>query len=201
MHPALDLEAKVDAILARADDETLPAVPASLYLDLAESIVRQAARLQAPDGHVDDPMAPRRRDVTATGRYAGAVAHLLRAGRCLDLLNPRWLPSTGAAIRVVAAYREGSLARFRFLPQGCPCPLPGFGGTAPATGWSAGRATWRPTIRSSSTTAGTTGSSITPPPRWCGSAVSDRHDYVEQALASQLEQWTPFGMYATRTIR
>ena len=199
MHPALDLEAKVDAILARADDETLPAVPASLYLDLAESIVRQAARLQAPDGHVDDLYGPPGVETsTATGRYAGAVAHLLRAGRCLDLLESAMAALDWCCDQVVAAYREGRAWRGSgFYLKDALVLYQVLAGTAPSDRmerWTRDLASYDPEQLYDGGHNWLFYNAAAEVVR-IESGLSDRHDYVEQALASQLEQWTPFGMY------
>ena len=95
-----DLEAKVKNILAQGAGVEVPAMSGSarlsevLYLDLAENIVRQAVHWQYPDGGetrfgmIGDPYNEKGvESITTTARYTAAVGHLLRAGRCLDLLD------------------------------------------------------------------------------------------------------------------
>lgn len=62
------------------------AVPAAstLYLDLAENIVRQAVGWQNEDGRIIDPYEGKETN-TATARYVGALGLLIQQGRCLDL--------------------------------------------------------------------------------------------------------------------
>ena len=81
------MEAKVRSVLDRAGEEP-PRIEDTLYLDLAEHIVRQATEWQRPDGMIGDPYNPPGvESVTATARYTAALGHLLETGRCTDLLE------------------------------------------------------------------------------------------------------------------
>ena len=79
---------RVRQCLAQGADLPLPAAPPpTLYLDLAENVVRQATAWQTPEGMIGDPFnEPGVESVTATPRYAAALGHLLAAGRCQDLV-------------------------------------------------------------------------------------------------------------------
>ena len=80
---ALPLVLRSEALLRRVEE-----VPVHVYLDIAENIVRQATEWQAPDGMVGDPYNEKGvESITATARYTAAMGHLIRAGRCLDLLD------------------------------------------------------------------------------------------------------------------
>ena len=83
-----EVEAQVCRCLVKAPAETPAFPPATLYLDLAESVVRQATAWQTPEGMIGDPYnEPGVESVTATARYAAALGHLLATGRCQDLLE------------------------------------------------------------------------------------------------------------------
>ena len=53
------------------------------YLDMAEHVIRIAARWLDEDGAMIDPVHEREM-FTATARYVGAVAWLVAQGRCRD---------------------------------------------------------------------------------------------------------------------
>ncbi|MDD2709167.1 MAG: hypothetical protein PHV34_14365 [Verrucomicrobiae bacterium] len=56
------------------------------YADLSEPIVRQAVAWQDKDGRIIDPYV-HEETPTATARFVGALGFLIRAGRCLDLVE------------------------------------------------------------------------------------------------------------------
>jgi len=59
------------------------------YLDLAEPLVRACVGNQRPDGSVWDPLTPPDGDDrTASPRFVAAIAPLVHAGRCRDLIEP-----------------------------------------------------------------------------------------------------------------
>jgi len=85
---AEQVEAKVAAVLARGEGRQVASPGRSIYLDLAENVARQASAWQCEHGMIGDPHnAPGVESVTATARYCAALGHLLRAGRCGDLLE------------------------------------------------------------------------------------------------------------------
>lgn len=104
-----EMEEKVTAILARGEGGGVPTADATVYLDLAESVVRQMARHQAPAGLIGDPYHPAGVETpTTTGRYTAAVAHLLRAGRCLDLLESGARALDWCCAKIAEHHRQGT---------------------------------------------------------------------------------------------
>ena len=58
-----------------------------LYVDLSEPLVRQAVAWQRADGRIMDPWWTKAEPPTATARFVGALGFMIRAGRCLDLVD------------------------------------------------------------------------------------------------------------------
>ncbi len=110
MNPSPDeLPIHIDAILARGEGLRVQSPPRALYLDLAESVVRQATAWQCEHGMIGDPHnAPGVESITATARYCAAVGHLLSAGRCSDLLEPGALAMDWCVAQLAGHLREGT---------------------------------------------------------------------------------------------
>ena len=58
-----------------------------LYADLSEPLVRQAAAWQNAEGRIMDPWWTKAEPPTGSARFAGALGFMIRAGRCLDLVD------------------------------------------------------------------------------------------------------------------
>ncbi len=83
------LEAKWELIRSRIEGSSKPAptgINREKYLDIAEHIVRAAVPWQDTDGTVIDPYYKKEAN-TCTARFTGAVGQLIKAGRCLDLID------------------------------------------------------------------------------------------------------------------
>ncbi len=197
--PAGTLPELVEQVLSRGSGWPVPPAEPRLYLDLAETIVRQASRWQEPTGMVGDPYnAPGVESVTATARYAAALGHLLRAGRCHDLLDSaaqamdwccnqisgccargeRWgcaafnvkdMMVLYEALRPLASAEH--FARWS-VQLAAPAPEELYTGERNWLFYAAAAETLR-----------------------IQSGLSHRWDYVDRLLADQMPWWTEFGMY------
>lgn len=193
------LEEKVEPILARGTGLTIETVQPTFYLDLAEHVVRQATRWQTPDGMIGDPYnEPGVESVTATARYTAAIGHLLKAGRCRDLLPHAMRALDWCCHQMSTHYREGkrwpcSVFNVKDMMVLFEALVP----LAPAE-----RLTyWREALRAfvpEKLYFGTRnwvfyGTAAETLRIRCG--LSDRVDYVDRMLESEMEWWTEHGLY------
>ncbi|MDH7569760.1 MAG: hypothetical protein QHJ73_09255, partial [Armatimonadota bacterium] len=197
--PADEVEARVRSALQRAGDAVVTTPAREVYLDLAESVSRQAARWQQPDGMIADPVGGAGREVpTTTARYTAAVGHLVRARRCLDLLESGARAMDWCCTQLVEHWRRGEVwhgAEF------CVKDMMAFYEAARPLVGAERFARWSDCLKA-------------PPPEaiyrgghnWVfyataaevlriRNALSDRHDYVDRALEGEMPNWTAWGMY------
>lgn len=194
-----ELEAKVMEVLRQAGEMQVDSPPAHLYLDLAENVVRQAARWQTPQGMIGDPHnAPGGESATATARYCAAVGHLFNAGRCHDLLTTAMSAFDWCCGQMISHYRAGKQwpcsvfnLKDMMILYGALKPL------APLHQL----ARWTEALREPEPERVYFGER-----NWAfyGAAaeglriyhgLSDRVDYIDRILESELQWWTDFGMY------
>jgi hypothetical protein len=196
-----DLERAVSDSLDRAEGLEVVTPAPELYLDLAESVVRQASAWQSPDGMMGDPHnAPGVESVTATARYTAALGHLIAAGRCEDL--------TDSAMRAMD-YCCGELARNTAAGEQWICSsfnvkdmmilYETLEGIAPADRferWTRALAEPSPELlHYPPDTRNFTFFGVSAETLRIKHGLSDRWDWVDDTLALQMPDWTDYGMY------
>lgn len=83
-YPSAKLWQRLRLEIQAADKPAPVGIDREFYLDLAEPIVRTAAKWQNESGAIIDPFIGRE-TVTCTARFVGALGQLIKAGRCHDL--------------------------------------------------------------------------------------------------------------------
>ena len=192
------VEERVQRGLAQGADVPLPAAPPpTLYLDLAENVVRQATAWQTPKGMIGDPFnEPGVESVTATPRYAAALGHLLAAGRCHDLLSAAERAMDWCCGQVSDHLTSGwSCAVFNMKDL-----LVLFEALAPFAE-VARYAGWRAQLQAPTPETFYAGHrnylfyGIAAEALRIRLELSDRIDYIDATIESELPWWTEFGMY------
>jgi hypothetical protein len=199
------LEKTIERVLSFTECRENPsAAEKTLYADLAEPIVRQAADWQDAEGRIIDPYAGRETPTT-TARFVGALAGLILQGRCLDLAeNGRRALSVAARDLFLADRRPVSGPEFYtkelMLGYAALKPLSNaalvkqweqdLGGFDPEKNYTAVLAKRRPEELDNFCTFGLAGEQFK---RKYG--LADNIPFIENHLPTQLVRFDAFGMY------
>ncbi len=203
--PSYPLERTIERLLSLTECRESPsAVEKTLYADLAEPIVRQAAEWQDVEGRIIDPYTGRETPTT-TARFVGALAGLILQGRCLDLAENGRRALTVAARDLFLADRQpvsGPEFYTKELMFGYAALKPisnaelvkqweeDLGGFDPEKNYTAVLAKLRPKEIGNFCTFGLAGEQFK---RKYG--LANNLDFIEKHLPTQLARFDAFGMY------
>ncbi len=176
-------------------------ITAAVYLDIAERIVREAAKWQDAAGRIIDPELGKVHAQTSP-RYASSLAPLLKAGRCADLLES-CVRCIDVSVRDLAS---GNGSAFDFWARDIVLAIQCVQDRVPAertAEWKRLLASYDPQVRYSQVTSKCKPQDIH---NFCIYAVAgeqmkrqfgagDNLAFIDEHLAIQRDRFTPLGMY------